>query len=57
MASHSATDSSRTPARNDLLLDAAIAVAVFGASVGLLAAGEAGAGGVDALAVLFAALA
>ena len=46
------------PARNDLLLDGAIAVAVFAASLGLLAAGGSADGGdVDALGVLLAALA
>jgi hypothetical protein len=40
MASHTATDSARAPARNELLVDAAIAVAVFAASLGLLAVGE-----------------
>jgi signal transduction histidine kinase len=60
MASHPAPDSARAPARNDLLIDAAIAVAVFGASLGLLAAGtdlEDAAGDVDAPAVLLTALA
>jgi signal transduction histidine kinase len=59
MTSHSATDSAPAPARNELLLDAAIAVAVFGASVGLLAACESdnGGGEIGALGVLFTALA
>jgi signal transduction histidine kinase len=45
--------------RNDLLLDAAIAVAVFAASLALLAVGEAedDAGGIDVLGVLLTALA
>src|SRR5206468_5258069 len=51
----------RAPARNTLLIDAAIAVAVFAASLGLLAAGgtdlqDAG-GGVDAPGVTLTALA
>jgi signal transduction histidine kinase len=59
MASHSATDSARAPARNELLVDAAIAVGVFAASVGLLAAGESedGGGEIDALEVLAVAFA
>jgi signal transduction histidine kinase len=57
VASHPAHRSTSLPARNDLLLDAALAVAVFAASVGLLAARGADGGNVDALAVLLAALA
>jgi signal transduction histidine kinase len=57
MASHSATDSA-APARTELLLDAAIAAVVFGASLGLLAVGENDAGGeIDALEVVAVALA
>jgi signal transduction histidine kinase len=59
MASQSATGSARAPARNVRLLDAALAVAAFAASVALLVAGEnkAGADGLDALEVVVAALA
>ncbi|MGH2799576.1 MAG: hypothetical protein ACRDM0_18350, partial [Thermoleophilaceae bacterium] len=58
MASQSATSSTRAPARNELLLDAAIAVVVFAAALGLLAVGESDAGGeIDALEVLAAAAA
>jgi signal transduction histidine kinase len=59
VASHPATDLPRAPARNDLLVDTAIAVAVLVASLGLLAAGEseAGAGDLDVPGVLFTALA
>jgi signal transduction histidine kinase len=58
MASYTASDFARAPARSRLLLDAGIAVAVFAASVGLLAAGESDAGGqLDALEVIVAALA
>jgi signal transduction histidine kinase len=61
MASHPATDSAQPPARNDLLVDAAIAVAVFAASLGLLAVGgtdfQDRAGGITALGALLSALA
>ena len=50
-------ESAQAPTRNELLVDAAIGVAAFAVSVGLLAAGEADGGNVDALAVLFCALA
>ena len=48
-----------SPKRNDLLIDAAVAVVIFGGSLGLLGAGAAedGAADVDALGVLLAALA
>jgi hypothetical protein len=46
-----------TPTRNELLVDAAIGVAVFAASVGLLAVGDADGANVDALGVLLSALA
>jgi signal transduction histidine kinase len=52
-ASHPARPSSRS----DLLSDVAVAVVVFALSLGLLAAGDAGHGGVDALAVALTALA
>jgi signal transduction histidine kinase len=39
VASHHPPDSARSPVRKDLVIDAAIAVAVFAASVGMLAAG------------------
>jgi signal transduction histidine kinase len=55
MASH--RTSARTPARNELLLDAAIAVAVFAASLGLLAVRGSDGGNVDALGVLLTAFA
>jgi signal transduction histidine kinase len=60
MASHPASDFARSPTRNELWIDAAIAVAVFAASLGLLAGGtdlEESAGGVDPLGVLLTALA
>jgi signal transduction histidine kinase len=58
MPSHSATDSTPAPARRELRLDAAIAVVVFAASLGLLAGGESDAGDqIDALEVLATALA
>jgi len=44
-------------ARKDLQIDAAIAVAVFAGSLGLLAVGETDGGGIEALAVLLTALA
>jgi signal transduction histidine kinase len=54
MASHPA---SRAPARNELLVDAAIAVAAFAGSLALLAVGAADADGdVNLLEILFAAL-
>jgi len=46
-----------TPTRNELLVDAAIGVAVFAASVGLLAVGDGDGANVDALGVLLSALA
>jgi signal transduction histidine kinase len=55
-----AADTGSTPKRNDLLIDSAIAVVVFAASLGLLAVGDADLfdrGGVAAPAVLLAALA
>ena len=59
MASQSATDSARAPARNELLLDAGLALAAFAASIGLLAVGESesGADGLGALDVVVAAFA
>jgi signal transduction histidine kinase len=57
MASHPATDSAPAPARTEIMLDAAIAVVVFGASIGLLAVGESDAGDqIDVLEVLAVAL-
>jgi signal transduction histidine kinase len=59
MVAHPAQGSARSLTRNELLVDAAIAVAVFAASLGLLAAGkdlEGGAGEI-ALGVLLTALA
>jgi signal transduction histidine kinase len=46
-----------TPTRKELLVDAAIGVAVFAASVGLLAVGDGDGANVDALGVLLSALA
>jgi signal transduction histidine kinase len=59
MASQSATQSARAPARNGLLLDAGLALAAFAASTALLAVGEheAGADGFGVLDVLIAAFA
>jgi signal transduction histidine kinase len=59
MASHTATDSARPTDRRQLLLDGAIAVAVFGASIAQLAVGESdtGDGQVDPFDVLAAAVA
>jgi signal transduction histidine kinase len=59
MALQSATSSARAPARNQQLLDAALAVAAFAASIGLLAVGESehGADGLGALDVVVAAFA
>jgi signal transduction histidine kinase len=59
MASQSATDSARAPARKELLLDAALAIAAFAAAVALVAAGEreSGADGLGALDVVVAAFA
>jgi signal transduction histidine kinase len=56
MASQSATDSARAPARNELLLDAGLALAALAASIGLLAVGEGknGADGLGALDVVIA---
>jgi signal transduction histidine kinase len=59
VASHVATHSARTPTRKELSIDAAIAVAVFAASIGLLAAGsdfEEGSGEVDALGLVLTGL-
>jgi signal transduction histidine kinase len=61
MAPQRAPDSGRSPARKDLVIDSAIAVAVFAASVGLLAArgsdpGDGG-GGIDAVGIGLSALA
>jgi signal transduction histidine kinase len=50
-------ESAQAASRNELLVDAVIGVAAFAVSVGLLAAGEADGGSVDALGVLFCALA
>ena len=59
MASQPATESRGVPARNQVLLDGAIAVAVFAASLVLLVLGERedGDGSVDALEVIATALA
>ena len=57
MAAQTTPASAQALTRNELLVDAAIAVAAFAASVALLAAGEADGGNVDALGVLFCALA
>jgi signal transduction histidine kinase len=59
MASQSATESARAPARNELLLDAGLALAALAASIALLAAGEreSGADGLGALDVVIAAFA
>jgi signal transduction histidine kinase len=60
MASHSTTGFlARAPARNELLIDVGLAVAVFAGSLGLLAAGgpEGDGGDVDAASVLLVALA
>jgi signal transduction histidine kinase len=59
MAFQSATHSARAPARSRQLLDAALAVAAFAASVALLAAGESehGGDGLGALDVVVAAFA
>jgi signal transduction histidine kinase len=58
MASHPASDSARPLTRDHLLVDVAIAVAVFAGSLALLAVGEGeDGGGVDPLGVLLTALA
>jgi signal transduction histidine kinase len=59
MASQSAMESARAPARNELLLDAGLAIAAFAASIALLAVGESksGADGLGALDVVIAAFA
>jgi signal transduction histidine kinase len=58
VAAHPTPEYARAPTRSAMLVDAAIAVAVFAASVGLLAArGGADGGDVDALGVLLSALA
>jgi len=60
VASHAATHPARTPTRKELSIDAAIAVAVFAASLGLLAAGsdfQEGSGDVDALGLVLTGLA
>lgn len=58
MASHPAANSRATAALSDRVVDAAIAIAVFVASLGMLAVGEnENGGGVDALGVLLTALA
>jgi signal transduction histidine kinase len=59
VASHSAPDSARSPVRKDLVIDSAIAVAVFAASVGMLALdrSDAGDAGIDAGGIVLSALA
>jgi signal transduction histidine kinase len=57
VAAQTAPDRASRLTRSDRSVDAAIAVAAFAASLGLLAVGEADAGGVLALAVLLTALA
>ncbi len=59
MASQSATESARAPARNELLLDGGLALGALAASIGLLAVGESehGADGLGALDVVIAAFA
>jgi signal transduction histidine kinase len=57
VAPHPTPESARAPTRNEMRLDAAIAVAVFAATVGLLAARGTDGGNVDALGVLLSALA
>jgi len=57
VAPHPTLESARAPTRKEMLVDAAIAVAVFAASLGLLAARGADGGDVDALGVLLSALA
>jgi signal transduction histidine kinase len=57
MASQSATESARAPARKELLIDGGLAAAVFAAAVALLAAGESGADGLGVLEVVVAAFA
>jgi signal transduction histidine kinase len=57
VASHPTPESPRIPTRNDHLFDAAIAVAVFAATLGLLAIRGTDGGNLDALAVLLSALA
>lgn len=57
VAPHSTPESARAPTRNEMLVDAAIAVAAFAATVALLAAGGTDGDNLDALAVLLSALA
>jgi signal transduction histidine kinase len=57
MAPQQTPEHARTPSRNELLVDAAIGVAAFAASVGLLAVGDGGGGDIDVVGVLFTALA
>ena len=60
VASHPVQASARSPTRNELLIDAAVAALVFAASLALLAAGtdvEKATGGIDPLTVLLTALA
>jgi signal transduction histidine kinase len=60
VASHHSPDSARSPVRKDLVIDSAIAVVVFAASVGMLAARGSGAGDggeIDAVGIGLSALA
>jgi signal transduction histidine kinase len=57
VAVHPTSEPARAPTRNQLLLDAAMAVAAFAATVGLVAARGTDGGNLDALAVVLSALA